>query len=164
MVQPPKIGLRIIKTSIAVFLSLLFFTSESYFACSTAVICLQNTIQDSIETGKDRVIGTFIGGLLGACFLFIMQKVKLFLSDKPFLIVSYLLISLGVLLTIYICNVFNIAGVISLAAMVFLSITTVNATLDPILYSWNRIVESLGGIAIALFVNKFCNFGHNHIT
>lgn len=164
MVQPPKIGLRIIKTTIAVFLSLLLFTSKSYFACSTAVICLQNTLHDSIETGKDRVLGTFVGGMLGAFFLFVIQKVDVYLSDTPLVIITYLLISLGVLLTIYTCNTFCISNVITLAAMVFLSITTVNATLNPILYSWNRIVESLGGIAIALFVNKFCNFGHNHAT
>lgn len=162
MTQSPKIGLRIIKTTIAVFLSLLLFTSESYFACTTAVICLQNTIPSSIQAGKERVLGTFVGGVLGAFFLFAIQKVELHLSNTPLTIVTYFLISLGVLLTIYICNTFSIANVITLAAMVFLSITTINSALNPILYSWDRILQSLGGIGIALFVNRFCNFGHNH--
>ena len=40
----PKIGLRTIKSGIAVFLCLALLPSEPFFACLTAVICLQDTV------------------------------------------------------------------------------------------------------------------------
>ena len=50
----PKIGLRTIKSSIAVFLCLLLLPNEPFFACLTAVICLQDTVYNSIDTGINR--------------------------------------------------------------------------------------------------------------
>ena len=49
----PKIGLRTIKSGIAVFLCLALLPSEPFFACLTAVICLQDTVYNSIHK-KDR--------------------------------------------------------------------------------------------------------------
>ena len=45
----PKIGLRTIKSGIAVFLCLLLLPDEPFFACLTAVICLQDTVYNSIH-------------------------------------------------------------------------------------------------------------------
>lgn len=72
-----KIGMRNIKTSLSVFLCLLLFElinrGNSIFACIAAVICMQNTVVDSMEKGIARVIGTVIGGFLGALSLFIIN-------------------------------------------------------------------------------------------
>ena len=60
----PKIGLRTIKSGIAVFLCLALLPSEPFFACLTAVICLQDTVYNSIHIGINRGAGT----ILGSCF------------------------------------------------------------------------------------------------
>ena len=59
----PKIGLRTIKSGIAVFLCLLLLPNEPFFACLTAVICLQDTVYNSIHTGINRGAGTILEAL-----------------------------------------------------------------------------------------------------
>ena len=65
----PKIGLRTIKSGIAVFLCLLLLPDEPFFACITAVIFLQDTFYNSIHMGLNRGAGTIIGAILGLIFL-----------------------------------------------------------------------------------------------
>ena len=50
----PTIGLRTIKTAIAVFLCLLFFPNEPFFACLTSVFCVQDTVSNSIDMAINR--------------------------------------------------------------------------------------------------------------
>ena len=154
-----KIGLRTIKTTIAVFLSLLIFSSEAFFACMTAIICLQNTITDSIEIGKERVKATILGGTVGGVFLFLIQKISIPKYIKLEEVVVYLLISLGILATIYVTVSLKIPDSVSLTSTVFLAITTTYAYDNPFNYAANRLVETFFGIAIAVLVNRYCNFG-----
>lgn len=155
----PKIGLRTIKTTIAVFISLLLFSSEAFFACTTAIVCLQNTVPDSIKTGKDRVFGVIIGGTLGGLFLIGIHKIPRLISYKWSHVLVYALISIGVLATIYICILVGANEIVPLATIVFISITTTYAADIPMLYAINRIIETVCGMVIAVLVNKFCNFG-----
>ena len=69
----PKIGLRTIKSGIAVFLCLLLLPNEPFFACLTAVICLQDTVYNSIHTGINRGAGTILGASFGLVFLFLFK-------------------------------------------------------------------------------------------
>lgn len=159
MQKPPKIGLRTIKSAIAVLISLILFSSEAYFACSTALVCLQNTITDSIETGKQRVLGTIIGGVVGGVFLIGIQYIDIKNIEYGGDLLVYILISIGILVTIYLCVLFKITDIISLSCMVFLSITTTYAYDQPLLYASNRVFETICGIIIAVLVNRYCNFG-----
>ena len=68
----PKIGLRTIKSGIAVFLCLLLLPNEPFFACLTAVICLQDTVYNSIHMGINRGAGTILGASFGLIFLILI--------------------------------------------------------------------------------------------
>ena len=61
----PKVGLRTIKSAISVFLCLVIFPEIPFFACLTAVICLQDTVANSVKTGIHRGGGTILGGFIG---------------------------------------------------------------------------------------------------
>ena len=67
----PRIGMRIIKTSIAAFLILLIFTAvgakrSPFYVLITTIICIQPDIANTKDTAFNRAIGTLIGAVTGA--------------------------------------------------------------------------------------------------
>ncbi len=146
-----KIGMRNIKTAISVFICLLVFElinrDNPIFACIAAVICVQNTIIDSKETGISRIIGTIIGGLAGAFTLFIVNT---FFNHK----ILIFIIPLGIMLLIKICVTINMKKAVVICCVVFLVIT-MNYDEGYILYTFNRVLDTSIGIIIALLVNKY---------
>lgn len=152
----PKIGLRTIKTALAVFLCLLFFPSEPFFACLTAVFCVQDTVSNSINMAINRGLGTILGATIGLLFLivcrFFTYNIDIYIIRK---LLVYITIALGVIVVIYICNLIKKTGAINISCIAFLAVTTVHAFGHPIYYAINRTIETLFGIFIALLVNKF---------
>ncbi len=160
----PKIGLRTIKSGIAVFLCLFLLPhvfnlpNEPFFACLTAVICLQDTVQNSIDMGINRGGGTIIGAIFGIIFLFLFKFIDSSISNVFFSkLIIYLIISFGVMLMIYICNLWRRLGAINITCIAFLGVTTAHAYSDPLFYATNRIIETLLGIVISILVNTFIN-------
>lgn len=148
-----KIGMRNIKTTLSVFLCLLLFEiinrENSIFACIAAVICLQNTIDDSMKTGRARVIGTIIGGVVGAMVLFIVNT----FFDNRILI---FIIPIGIMILIKICVSINMRQSVVICCVVYLSVMiTKNHDSGYLLYTINRVVDTSIGILIALLVNKY---------
>ena len=64
-----KIGLRAIKTAIAVFvcavISMFLNHQDVFCACIASVICMEQTYEETVITGINRFIGTVIGGFIG---------------------------------------------------------------------------------------------------
>lgn len=155
-IKLPPIGLRTLKTGLAIFLCLLLFPNEPFFACITAIFCLQNTIEASYRIGLARVYGTIHGSIIGLLSLiiyrFIWDHVK-----SPFLckLLIYLLIATGIIVVIYTCTLMNKHLSVTLACIVFLGITTIHAQSDALYYGINRIIETFFGLFIGLSVNKF---------
>lgn len=157
----PTIGLRNIKTALGVFLCVLvydlFQRPYPFFACIAVVICLKDTMGSSFEMGKNRLIGTFIGGLVGTPFLMLKNLVS---EQVNFFAVGAIMIGLGIVLVIYLCNLIGkIEVMTSTACIVFLSVV-VNLRdtmqyLAPHIYSINRMIDSTVGIIIALIINKY---------
>ena len=124
----PKIGLRTIKSGIAVFLCLLLLPNEPFFACLTAVICLQDTVYNSIHMGINRGAGTILGAIFGLIFLILFRSLENNILKRP--------------------------GAINITCIAFLGVTTAHAYSDPLFYATNRIIETLLGIVISILVNK----------
>ena len=148
-----KIGMRNIKTTLSVFLCLLLFETinreNSIFACIAAIICMQNTIVDSMEKGIARVVGTIIGGIVGAFVLFIVNS---FFNDN----ILIFIIPLGVMLMIQICVVMNVKQAVVICCVVYLSVMmTKNHDNGYLLYTINRVLDTSIDILIALLVNKY---------
>ena len=75
----PHIGQRIVKTSIAVFITLLVYYLRGYRgaempaeAAITAIICMQPYVRDTRDFAVNRFIGTLIGAAWGLAFLLLM--------------------------------------------------------------------------------------------
>lgn len=152
----PKVGLRTIKSAIAVFICLFLLPNEPFFACLTAVICLQDTVANSIQMGINRGGGTILGGVLGLVFLYFCRFMKFNITNEMVSkLLIYLLISIGIIVVIYTCNVLKRPGAINISCIVFLGVTTAHAYADPLFYATNRTFETIMGILISIVVNKY---------
>lgn len=154
----PPIGLRTLKSALVVFLCLVLLPNEPFFACLTGVICLQDTVTNSVQMGINRGIGTLIGAAYGIIFMHFCRIVLNF-SDNNFIykLSIYVIISTGIIFVIQTCNIINKAGAINVACISFLGVTTVHALTTPYYYAINRTFETICGIIISILVNKFIN-------
>lgn len=139
-----KIGMRTIKTGIGVFLCALIGPLIVQNPNSSAVACLismQDTVSGSLETGLSRIQGIIFGGVIGFLVLSMFP-------GNP------LLCGLGVIFTIYACNLLKLKQSISIACITFLSIQMGFSDSSPaIIYSFNRILDTCVGVIIAIIIN-----------
>lgn len=138
-----KIGLRTIKTGIAVTLSVLisnFLHLEyPFFVAMTAIISMDKTALNSIKMGRNRICGTIIGASVGILLSYIDR-------GNPFLC------GIGAIIMITICNFFKLQGAIGIGGIVMMAIMV--HTKDGILfYAFNRTLDTIIGASVALFVN-----------
>lgn len=156
MYKMPKIGLRTIKTAIAVFICLCFAHNSPFFAANATIFCIQNTQDSSLQAGLTRGLGTMLGGLLGLVFLLLCRGVAT-ISMPGFLleIVTNFIICIGIILTIHMFNLLKRPAWIPIGCIVFLAVTTANADSNPFYYAFVRCEETLFGMAIGLMVNRF---------
>jgi len=151
----PRIGMRNIKTSLSVFACLFLFQiinrENSIYACVAAVICMQNTIVDSLEKGISRIIGTIVGGITGALILFVGTDLFSVREDMMMFIIP-----LGIVILIKICVAIGMKQAVVISCVVYLSILiSKNRDGGYILYTVNRVIDTSVGIIIALLINKY---------
>lgn len=141
-----KPGMRNIKTGIGVMLCVLVgyfkIIDNTFFAATACIVCMQTTVKGSLTVGLNRLKGTFLGGLIG--FLFVLISV-----GNP------ILSCLGIIITIYVCNLLNINKSITIACVVYCSIYLSIGGNNPLDYSINRIVDTSIGVLIGVAVNYF---------
>ncbi len=141
-----KPGMRNIKTGIGVMICMLVghlsIVESTFYAVIACIVCMQTTVKGSLRAGIDRLEGTLIGGLVG--FLFVLIK-----PGDP------ILTALGIIATIYICNLLKINSSISIACVVFCAIQINIGVESPLDYSIHRIIDTSIGIIIGVCVNYF---------
>lgn len=150
--QFPRIGARNLKTALSIFLCILICESlgldSPFYACIAAVICLQDSVENSVKMGKNRMIGTLIGGVAGTFATFI-------LSFYPIYALKVVLVTLLIILVIYTCNVFKKPGAVTIACIVLLATTLLNRDYSNYIYAIARVIETFIGIIVAILVNRF---------
>ncbi len=152
----PKIGLRIIKSSVAVFLCFAIYLLRGdgipFYSAIAAVLCMQPDVPNSRRVALNRTAGTFIGGFFGMVVMLI--ETQFIPPNLP--ILKYLLISAIIIPVIYSTVLLKKTTASYIACVVFMSIT-VSHGLDanPYLFAANRIIDTLIGIFVSLGVNAF---------
>ena len=151
----PKLGLRNIKTALSIILCIWLYhlidrgSNGALLATIAAVICMQDSIQKSVKEGLNRMSGTVLGGFLGVLFMYLPISIGNYIFWISF-------IFLGIVLYIYLCNVFRIRDSIIIGTIVFLIIVLDEKAHDvPWLYAINRVLDTFAGILIAVGVNYF---------
>lgn len=151
----PKIGFRIIKSTIAVFLCLLIGVlrggaSMPFYSAIAAILCMQPDVKNSLQVAINRVIGTLIGGLCGMLMLMLLRWG---LPGLPTL-VEYLLISVALIPLMYVTILVKKPAATYITCVVFLSVTVSHGVdLVPYAFALNRMLDTLIGILVSLGIN-----------
>ncbi len=139
-----KIGMRNIKTAIAVCISILISEilnmEYPFYAAIASVISMQGSVEGSLKAGKNRMVGTSIGAFVGFIFSSIMPG-------------NILFIGIGIVCVIYLCNLFNIKEASSIGCIVFCAIMINLKESNPLFYSINRLLDTFVGIIVSIVVN-----------
>lgn len=148
------IGARNIKTSLSVFLCIIIFEllgrSSAFFACIAAMMCMQDTVENSYKMGKNRMLGTSIGAVVGLTLTAIFN-----LLDLQHFIIYALLTAIGTTIAIYLCILFNCKGAVNSACIVVFAIMTSLKGVGSYNYAFNRILDTFIGVIIGILVNRF---------
>lgn len=148
-----KPGARILKTGLGLFLSMLTSSLREgglpFYSGITAIICMQQDVAGTFYKGLYRALGTIIGGLTGLGYLLIAQKFAL--SPRA----NILILSIIVTFLIWILATFEKNLAITIAGIVFLSVTINHAhdAKGPVIFALNRIIDTLIGVFTSLYVN-----------
>ncbi len=149
----PRIGMRMIKTAIAVGICFLISSitggnEKPIFSAIAAIICMQPYVEHSVDVAFNRTIGTVIGAVFGL----LAASLSLYIpSEYEYL--QYLVISLTVIPVLYTTVLMKKPGASALAGVVLLSITLSSGEATPLMNAVNRSVETIVGILVSLGVN-----------
>lgn len=141
-----KIGMRTVKTAFAVsltiFISQILNLRSPFFAGISAIIAMQSSVAGSFKAGKNRMLGTVLGATLALVCSLISTR-------------NPIVIGLGTVIIIHLCNVLKWKKSATIAAVVFLSITLNQEHGNRLNYSLYRTLDTFLGIIIATLVNYF---------
>jgi uncharacterized membrane protein YgaE (UPF0421/DUF939 family) len=154
--HPLMIGMRTVKTALSVLLCMVAyhlvepfgFTTkfDAFLACTATVICMQDSLEKSFKSGRNRMAGTGIGALLGMIFLYIDM-----FFNNDYLIIA--MIALGVIVLITTCNLLRLSDSIVIGCVVFLIIALEQTVSTPFISSVQRLLDTAVGVTVAITVN-----------
>lgn len=141
-----KIGMRTIKTALAVTLAIgigkLLNLNSPFFAGIAAILAMQTSVSESLSMGKDRIYGTVLGAIIALIFSVIAPENTFF-------------IGLGILIIIYMSNILGWKKSAQMSMIVFLSIMLNYEEGNRVAYSFHRILDTVIGLAIGTGINYF---------
>lgn len=148
----PRIGMRNIKTALAVFFCLVICEMidviKPFYAGIAAVMSMKEDHYGSWKYGKERMFGTLIGGILG---IFILTLEDALFHGKG----NLFFLPIGIVISIYICNLFVKKGSVSISCVVLLAVAlNHNGGTEKFVYAITRMIETWIGVVCATLVNK----------
>ncbi len=156
----PHLGQRIVKTTVAVFLCLMFYYLRGYRgqdmpteAAITAIICMQPYVRDTGAYAFNRFVGTLIGAFWGLLLLLLLND---FAAMGQSVLLLYAMMAAGVLLSLYSAVFVRMPDAAGLASIVFLCIVIAFPDIeDPLRQAAHRILDVFVGTTVATAVNVF---------
>lgn len=160
-----KVGGRTLKTVVAVFLCFMVDTARNsntaFYAAIAAILCIQRTRKDSLREALNREIATIIGGIWGMAVLLIEKNMQ----STPCEILRYLYLSILLIPIIKFSVFIKQEKGTFLMCVVFLCITVTHENDEnPLLFGFNRIIDTTVGIIIALIVNQLTTRKHQSFS
>ena len=169
---PPRVGMRTVKTAVAVLLCMIIFPlltlaakhiphqsapivsiirfllnrDSPIFACIASIIVMQSTVESSLKLGTSRIKGTVIGGVFGLAFLYLDTLVL----ERS---LNILFVIVGIVVIICFFNVINSPESTAIGLVTFLIIMITTSYDDPFLYAVNRIIDTAIGVVVSVGVN-----------
>lgn len=155
----PSLGLRIIKSAIAVEICFLIsFLRDShgivFFSQLATLWCIQMYADGTKKNALQRIIGTVIGAVYGLVVLLAEGYFNITPENNSFL--NSLLVSGMIVIVLYTTVVIKKKQASYFSCVVFLSIVVNHITdTNPYLFVWNRFLDTIIGIVVGIGVNSF---------
>lgn len=141
----PPIGMRTIKTAIAVvlslYLSILFKFDTPIFTTIAAITTMQPSFTETFHTMKSRVLTTVFGVVLGIILSYTTENQYLLPIITGF----------GVIFLIWVLQLFHLKSMITLSVIVFLA--SISSGADKVTYGFNRFIGTVLGVVVSTVVN-----------
>lgn len=151
----PRVGMRIIKTGLSVFICLvinyLFSPNLALVSAGAACVTMQATLADTKNQAFTQIVGTLIGGGIACAVLPLAMN-----ADVDWLYV--LIMPLGCMFSIYLCILLGLRSSATICAFVYVCvlITPFNASgINPYFFALSYVSDTLVGVIVALLVNRF---------
>lgn len=146
-----KIGLRIIKTALSVFLcviiSYLISRDSPVLSCLAAIYCLRTDASTSYHFGKHRLFGTFIGVLVSLGVIFIQS----FFGRH--MLIDATSAAIGIIVVIILClYTKHPEGIITAASTMLIICFNTPAT-ETFGYAITRLFDVIIGASVAISVD-----------
>ncbi len=140
------IGLRVLKTALAVAIALLVAhllgSSLPIFAVIGAISAMNRNLNDTLHECLNQIIGTFLGFVVASVFVRVLPNPAFFLW-----------MGLGTLLVTVACLRLNVQFAVPLACIVFADICLYGGGNDQVWYGFHRFLDTVVGLVVALVVN-----------
>lgn len=139
------IGLRTIKTAFAVIISILLVdiygtsSSKLIFAMLGAMVAVQPTFKESVESCLTQIVGVLFGAAVGVLLLYLRLP-------------SLAVVGIGVVLVITLYNMLRIRYAPGLPCLIVVILCTTPG-IQPITYALGRIWDSTIGMAVGMAIN-----------
>lgn len=153
----PPIGLRIIKSSVGVFLCFLIYFLRGrrgmpFYSALAVLWCIQAYSKNTLKNAAQRTVGTMIGAAFGLLFILC----KIYVKDLGNSVWHYLFLSLMIIPIIYTSVLFNRKNASYFSCVVYLSIVVNHIADDnPYLFVLDRVTDTMIGIILGLMINSF---------
>lgn len=159
----PPIGLRIIKSAIAVALCYVvqIFRGDNgivFYSQLSALWCMQAYISTTKQNAMQRIIGTIVGAVFGLAVLLIaiFVRTRFDLGEWFSYTFNALLISATLIPVLWTTVVLKKKQASYFSCVVFLSIVVIHLSdQNPYLFTLNRFLDTMIGIGIGVGVNLF---------
>lgn len=141
-----KIGMRTVKTVIAVVLTLeiskVLNINSPILAGIAAIMTMETSVSESFRTGKYRMYGTVFGAVVALIIT----------SISP---VNFVTTAIGLFVIIYICNILKWQDAVKMAMIVFLVIIIDFEEGYRFTYALNRSLDTFIGVIVGTAINYF---------
>ena len=150
----PKLGLRIVKSALAVFLCFLVDLLRGggipFYSAIAAILCMQRDLPSGWKAGRNRTVGTLLGGGYGLLVLLALRAVPWLQAP----LAAYLAISLGLIPLMYLTVALERTPATYITCVVYLSVVVSHgADQAPVAFALGRVVDTLLGNSLSLGVN-----------
>ncbi len=159
----PLIGLRIVKSAIAVFFCYLMQSLRGdsgivFYSQLSALWCIQSYVSTTKKNALQRTIGTVIGAIAGLIVLLICNYVKssFTLTQSGIFVFNSVVIPVTLVVILYVTVLIKKKQASYFSCVVFLSIVVIHGEdSNPYFFAFNRFLDTMIGILIGVSVNLF---------
>lgn len=141
-----KVGMRTVKTVIAVVLTLqiskILKINSPILAGIAAIMTMETSVSESFETGKYRMFGTMLGGVVALIVTEVFP-------------INFLTTAIGLFIILYISNILKWQDAVRMAMIVFLVIIIDYEEGFRFSYALNRTLDTFVGVIVGTAINYF---------